>query len=140
MLLSKFKTALLTSILTWLFCVVLMPIVGIFLKVSGRVEDISVAIGGSFLLIIYIVPVIILIGIPISVAADQLTKESSYRKMYAFLIHNGLGVLLFYFVFSNEINSITFDYIISASPWLIIVITSASLFWKFDEKAKSRLV
>ncbi|MYL63450.1 hypothetical protein GLW07_08800 [Bacillus hwajinpoensis] len=136
MLFSKLKTALITSILTWLFCIVLMTVGGIIYKLSGGNGGISVAIGGSFLMILYLIPAIIIIGIPISAAADQLTAGSNHRKFYSYIVHNGVGILLFLFVFSNSKLVNTLDYLISTGPWLLVVIVSASLFWNFDEKEK----
>ncbi|MYL65469.1 hypothetical protein GLW07_19095 [Bacillus hwajinpoensis] len=136
MLFCKLKTALITSILTWLFCIGLITVGGIIYKLMGGEGEISVAIGGSFLMIIYLIPAIIIIGIPISVAADQLTSESNHRKFYSYIVHNGVGIFLFLLVFSNSKIVNTLDYLISTSPWLLIVVTSASLFWRFDEKAK----
>ncbi|MBN8207899.1 hypothetical protein JI666_03960 [Bacillus sp. NTK071] len=139
MLFSKLKTTMVTSILTWLFSIVLITLGGIIYKLSGGDGKISVAIGGSFLMIIYLIPAILIGGIPISVTADQLTAESNHRKLHSYIVHNGLGILLFLLVFSNSISINPLVYLLSTSPWLLIVIISASLFWKIDEVAKLRI-
>ena len=129
MLFSKFKTALMTSVLTWLFSIGLTIVGGILYKLCGGDGKISVAIGASFLMIIYLIPVILIVGIPISVASDELTCESNHRKLFSYFVHIGIGLMLFFFVFPSSY----------LSPWLLIIIFSASLFWKFDEKAKMKL-
>ncbi|MFK3959938.1 hypothetical protein [Guptibacillus hwajinpoensis] len=139
MLFSKIKTALITSLITWIFGIVLTTVGGLIYLLSGGEGDISVAIGGAFLMIIYLLPFLLVVGIPISVASDELTRESSRRKRYAYIIHVGLGIMLFSFIFPISKVVTDFGSVISTSPWLLTVIFTASVFWKFDEKAKGKL-
>lgn len=139
MLLSKFKTALLTALITWVFGIVLTTVGSLIYLLSGGDGYISVAIGGAFLMIVYLIPFLLVVGIPISVASDEFTRESNHRKRYAYIFHVGLGIMLFSFIF--PITKVVSDLgaFISTSPWLLTVIVTASVFWKFDEKAKGKL-
>lgn len=139
MLFSKFKTALLTALITWVFGIVFTTVGGLIYLLSGGDADISVAISGAFLMIIYLLPFLLVVGIAISIASDELTRESNRRKRYAYIIHVGLGIMLFSFIFPITKVVTDLGYFISTLPWLLTVVFTASVFWKLDEKAKGKL-
>ncbi|MBN8209855.1 hypothetical protein JI666_13950 [Bacillus sp. NTK071] len=140
MLKRKVKTALLTSLFSWVSIIILGVIIGVIYKISGGADKISPAIGSLFLIIILIVPIVLVVGIPISMLSDTLTKNtrSKYRRLYSLSIHVGSGLLLHVFVFPISYQPNILSYLLNYSFYLGIIVIISSIFWIIDEMRKNK--
>ncbi|MBP1934476.1 hypothetical protein [Ammoniphilus resinae] len=115
MLLRKFLGFVLTTLLTGL-------ILNLFFAIMDGYDKLFAALG---VLLVGAAPFILLIGLPVSILSDYLTKNLNGKQRYkkAFLIHIIFGLII------GLVLSFFFEHLFL----VVITLTAAIVFWILDE-------
>ncbi|MCH1627878.1 hypothetical protein [Fredinandcohnia quinoae] len=115
MILRKFLGAVLTTLLTGLFFTLFFEIMDGFVNLFAALA----------ILLVSAAPFIFLLGLPVSILSDFLTKKLDGKQRYkkAFLIHMILGLII------GLVLSFFFEHLIL----VVLTLIAALLFWIIDE-------